>query len=98
MPGESPSTFTVIHFSLEIGEDQRPVQRSATCGSFPEVAEALQRAREAALDVFNQLQSTDAFDAPSVVDTEWGYDVKLGPGTVHRFWVHENLSSPRLLQ
>ncbi len=98
MPGESPSTFTVIHFSLEIGEDQRPVQRSATCGSFPEVAEALQRAREAALDVFTQLQSTDAFDAPSVVDTEWGYDVKLGPVTVHRFWVHENLSSPRLLQ
>ena len=98
MPGESPSTFTVIHFSLEIGEDQRPVQRSATCGSFPDVAEALHRAREAAQEIFTQLQTTDAFDAPSVVDTEWGYDVKLGPVTVHRFWVHENLSSQRLLK
>jgi hypothetical protein len=31
-----------------------------------------------------------------VTACEWGYDLRLGPLTVHRFWVHESFRAPRL--
>jgi hypothetical protein len=97
-PGDAPSTFTVIQFSLETGEDNRPTQKSRNCGSYVSVEEAFHNARCLANDTWHRLRESGAFGSPSIVDTEWGYDLRLGPLTVHRFWVHENLNSQRLLK
>ncbi|MBA4137205.1 MAG: hypothetical protein C0518_07805 [Opitutus sp.] len=95
--GDTPS-FTVIQFSLETGADNRPTQRSTNCGSFVSVEEAFLSARCLANDKWNALKESGAFGSPTIIDTEWGYDLRLGPLTVHRFWVHENFSSQRLLK
>ena len=97
-PGDTPSTFTVIQFSLETGADSRPTQRSKNWGSFVSVEEAFHNARCLANTTRRQLRDAGTFGSPSIVDTEWGYDLRLGPLTVHRFWVHENFSSQRLLK
>lgn len=97
-PGETTSTFTVIQFSLESGENDHPVQRSRNRGSFTSVEEAFQSARCCADDTWRQIRDTGAFGTPAIVDTEWGYDLRLGPLTVHRFWVHEDIRSQRVLQ
>lgn len=96
--GDTPSKFTVIQFSLETGEDNRPTQRSRNCGTFVSVEEAFVNARCLANDTWNKIRESGAFGSPAIVDTEWGYDLRLGPLTVHRFWVHESFSSQRLLK
>ena len=95
--GDAPSTFTVIQFSLETDADHRPTQRTKNWGSFVSVEEAFVNARCLAHDARDRLRSTGTVGSPAIVDTEWGYDLRLGPLTVHRFWVHENFRSQRLL-
>lgn len=97
-PGENSSTFTVIQFSLETGSDSQPTQRSTNWGSYVSVEEAFLNARCLANDTWNRIKETGAFGSPTIVDTEWGYDLRLGPLTVHRFWVHEHVSNQRLLK
>lgn len=94
MASEAP--FTVIHFALEMKAEQ-PTQRSATCGTFGSVEAAFDNARHLATTTLGQLRQSHANDAPNFVDTEWGYDIRLGPLTVHRFWVHENHRTQRTL-
>lgn len=96
--GDAPSTFTVIQFSLETGPDSVPKQRSTNCGSYRDVEAAFHSARCLANETWSRIRETGAFGSPSIVDTEWGYDLRLGPLTVHRFWVHESLNTQRLLQ
>lgn len=97
-PGENPSTFTVIQFSLETAPDNQPTQRSTNWGSYLSVEEAFHNARCLANDTWSRIKGTGAFGSPTIIDTEWGYDLRLGPLTVHRFWVHEHVSNQRLLK
>lgn len=90
--------FTVIQFSLETVEDGRPTQRSTNWGSYLSVEEAFANARCLANDTQARIRESGMFGSPTLVDTEWGYDLRLGPLTVHRFWVHENIKSQRLLK
>lgn len=96
--GDTPSTFTVIQFSLATGEDNRPTQHTKSCGSYVSVEEAFHNARCLANETWRRLRASKAVGSPSIVDTEWGYDLRLGPLTVHRFWVHENSTGQRLLK
>lgn len=98
LSGDTPSMFTVIQFSLETAPDSTPRQRSTNWGSYRSVEEAFINARCLANETRSRIQETGAFGSPAIVDTEWGYDLRLGPLTVHRFWVHENISSQRLLK
>jgi hypothetical protein len=96
--GDTPSTFTVIQFSLETGADSQPRQRSTNWGSYLSVEEAFHSARCRANETWSRIKEAGAFGAPAIVDTEWGYDLRLGPLTVHRFWVHETIGTQRLLK
>lgn len=96
-PGDTPSTYTVIQFSLETGADAAPRQRTKTWGSYISVEEAFENARCLANDTSSRIRSAGAFGSPAIVDTEWGYDLRLGPLTVHRFWVHEKSARQRTL-
>lgn len=97
-PGDTPSTFTVIQFSLEAEPGSTPKQRSTNRGSYRDVEAAFHSARCLANEAWSRIKEAGAFGSPTIVDTEWGYDLRLGPLTVHRFWVHENASSQRLLK
>jgi hypothetical protein len=93
----SPARFSVIHFALET-KGATPTQRSANCGAFTSVVEAFENARSLADDHLARLQQQQPGGAEaSLLDTEWGYDLRLGPLTVHRFWVHEHFSTQRTL-
>lgn len=98
LSGDTPSTFTVIQFSLETGPDSTPTQRSTNRGSYRDVEAAFHNARCLANETWSRIKEAGAFGSPTIVDTEWGYDLRLGPLTVHRFWVHENATSQRLLK
>lgn len=92
-PGATPTTaYTVIQFSLETGTNGQPTQRSSNCGSFSSVEEAFAHARTNAAQAWSRLVTVSAshIERPSLVDTEWGYDLRLGPLTVERFWVHDH--------
>ena len=95
--GDAPK-FAVIQFSLEVGQGNRPSQRAQNWGSFSAVEDAFQRARQLAQTTCARLRAQDQGAEPTLLDTEWGYDLRLGNLTVHRFWVHENLNSQRLLK
>lgn len=95
-PGDTPSSFTVIQFSLETGENNRPMQRSKKWGSYVSVEEAFDNARCLAHETRDRIRAAKTVGSPAIIDTEWGYDLRLGPLTVHRFWVHENFRAPRL--
>lgn len=96
--GEKTPSFTVIQFSLETDADNTPRQKTTNCGSFRSVEEAFHSARCLANDTWSRIKSTGAFGSPTILDTEWGYDLRLGPLTVHRFWVHENATSAQTLK
>lgn len=91
--GATSPQFTVFQFTLEAEGVQPPTQRSRLCGSFSGVEEAFESARGLAVQTFSQLAPHHVFGSPDFVDTEWGYDLRLGPLTVHRFWVHESVAS-----
>jgi len=95
--GETPS-FSVLQFSLEMDEGNRPTQRTRNWGRYVSVEEAFHHARSLAQGACTRLRSEQTDPEPTLVDTEWGYDLRLGALTVHRFWVHENFSSQRLLK
>ena len=97
LPGDTPN-FSVIQFSLEMGEGNRPTQRARNWGHYTSVEDAFDHARELALGACDRLRLEQTGPAPTLLDTEWGYDLRLGALTVHRFWVHENFSSQRLLK
>lgn len=85
----------MLNFSLEEGEDGRPVQRTESCGTFLEVERAFAVARERARAELVELQSqAEADGAPyELIDTEWGYDLRQEHLIVSRFWVHDRAPS-----
>lgn len=95
--GATSPQFTVFQFTLEALQAQPPTQRSRLCGSFSGIEEAFDSARQLATQTFSQLTPHAAFGSPALVDTEWGYDLRLGPLTVHRFWVHESPATQKIL-
>lgn len=88
------TAFTVLQFSLEVGKDGQPTQRTKSCGVFTSVEEAFVSARLLAVREWSRLQrlalqgGANANPA-EMLDTEWGYDVRQGHLVVTRFWVHE---------
>jgi len=96
-PGESNPSYTVIQFSLETGPDRTPTQRTKNWGSHACVEAAFVNARCLANLTMQRLRRDRPAEVPALVDTEWGYDLRLGPLTVDRFWVHENTAGRRLL-
>ena len=88
-------SFAVLNFSLEEGEDGRPVQRTESCGTFLEVERAFAVARERAEAELAELQAHAAAEgAPyELIDTEWGYDLRQEHLIVSRFWVHDRSPS-----
>ncbi len=89
------SSYTVIQFSLETEKNGAPRQRMKNWGAHASVEAAFTNARCLANRAWSTLRDggTSPQETPSLVDTEWGYDVRLGPLTVQRFWVHENVTS-----
>lgn len=88
------TAFTVLQFSLEVGKDGQPTQRTKSCGVFASVEEAFISARLLAVREWSRLQRValqgGANASPAeMLDTEWGYDVRQGHLVVTRFWVHE---------
>src|SRR5262245_30723924 len=94
-PHLKPTTtaFTVLQFSLELGTDGQPTQRTKSCGVFSSVEEAFVSARLLAAREWSRLQrmtpETNGVNIVEMIDTEWGYDVRQGHLVVTRFWVHE---------
>jgi hypothetical protein len=87
--------FAVLNFALDEGDDGRPIQRTASCGTFVEVERAFAVARERAEEELGQLRER-ARSAPAVIellDTEWGYDVRQNYLVVSRYWVHDRAPS-----
>lgn len=95
-PGAA-ANFAVIQFSLEVGEGNRPSQRAHNWGTHVSVEDAFAQARSLAHGACERLRMERSGPAPTLLDTEWGYDLRLGALTVHRFWVHENIRTQRLL-
>ena len=96
--------FSVIQFSLAVGDDGRPLQRAVPCGSFASVEEAFDLARKLAGEEVGRLEAIKsgetAASAPrrvQLVDTEWGYDLHFGWLVVTRFWVHDASATQPLL-
>lgn len=89
------TAFTVLQFSLEVGKDGQPTQRTKSCGVFNTVEEAFTSARLLAVREWSRLQrvalqgTTPQTSPAEMLDTEWGYDVRQGHLVVTRFWVHE---------
>ncbi|HRP06725.1 MAG: hypothetical protein K1X42_09895 [Opitutaceae bacterium] len=88
------TAFTVLQFSLEVGKDGQPTQRTKSCGVFTSVEEAFVSARLLAVREWSRLQRVALqgganANPAEMLDTEWGYDVRQGHLVVTRFWVHE---------
>jgi hypothetical protein len=84
--------FSVLQFSLTMGEDGRPFQRMTPLGTFFSVETAFALARRAAEKEKTRLQEALGEAGAEVVellDTEWGYDVRRGWLTATRLWVHD---------
>ena len=86
--------FSVIQFSLTVGDDGRPMQRAVPCGSFALVEEAFDVARKLASEEAERLEAirsegTGEQRLVQLIDTEWGYDLRFGWLIVTRFWVHD---------
>lgn len=90
---QGPRDFSLMQFSLGLGEDGRPLQHVAVCGSFASVEEAFASARDLALREFERLAAANPPGPDGnpfeLLDTEWGYDLRRGWLTVTRFWVHD---------
>ena len=94
--------FSVIQFTLTIGDDGRPMQRAVPHGSFASPEEAFDLARKLACEEAERLEAIKAEGADEprlvqLVDTEWGYDLRFGWLVVTRFWVHDASATQPLL-
>lgn len=84
--------YAVLNFSLVQGEDGRPGQRTARCGTFAEVEDAFAVARQEAERDLARRRSEQTQPFATVIellDTEWGYDVRQDFLVVSRYWVHD---------
>lgn len=87
------TSFAVMQFSLEIGADGRPTQKTTARGDYSAVEQAFSVARSLA-ELERGHRERSASIAGTVrkielIDTEWGYDVRQDWLVVTRFWVHD---------
>lgn len=88
LPSTPCPTFLVMQFSLVTNAAGQPAQKSRLCGSYRSIEDAFESARQLAAEKWISLPVDDS-TTNSLVDTEWGYDLRRGNLTVHRFWVHD---------
>ena len=87
--------FSVLRFSLKTGTAGRPTQNVEACGVFASVEAAFSTARLQALHAWQQAWEERNRAAGGhrakieLVDTEWGYDLRVDFLVVARFWVHD---------
>ena len=88
-------TFAVLNFALTRAEDGRPAQRTATCGTFLDVEQAFDVAKEEAERELIRRRAASPQPATIIelLDTEWGYDVRQNFLVVSRYWVHDRAPS-----
>jgi hypothetical protein len=96
--------FSVIQFSLTVGGDGRPLQQAVPCGSFASVEDAFGTARKLADEEAERLEAIKSEETETgekklveLIDTEWGYDLRIGWLIVTRFWVHDAGATQPLL-
>ena len=87
------STFAVLQFSLEMGADGRPTQKTTARGDYVSVEQAFSVARSLAELERGRMERSasmaGAVRAIELVDTEWGYDLRQDWLVTTRFWVHD---------
>jgi len=87
------STFAVLQFSLEVGPDGRPTQKTTARGDYASIEQAFAVARSLAeLERGHMERSASIAGAVrkiELVDTEWGYDLRQDWLVTTRFWVHD---------
>jgi hypothetical protein len=85
--------FAVLQFSLEIGADGRPTQKTTARGEYGSVEQAFSVARSLAELERGHMERTASIAGGvwniELVDTEWGYDLRQGWLVRTRFWVHD---------
>ncbi len=93
MSSPDSSSFAVLQFSLEIGTDGRPTQKTTARGDFTSVEQAFSVARSLAeLERGRMERSASMAGAVrriELIDTEWGYDLRQDWLVRTRFWVHD---------
>lgn len=86
--------FSVLRFTLKSDAAGQPTQKVEDHGVFASVESAFMAARLQALQAWRALsdQRRATPGPPSkieLVDTEWGYDLRVDFLVVMRFWVHD---------
>lgn len=87
------TSFAVLQFSLEVGTDGRPTQKTTARGDFGSIEQAFSVARSLAELERGRMERTASIAgtvrAIEMVDTEWGYDLRQDWLVTTRFWVHD---------
>jgi len=86
--------FSVLRFSLKTDAAGKPTQKVENCGLFESVESAFLAARVQALQAWRAIsdQRRATPGPPSkieLIDTEWGYDLRVDFLVVTRLWVHD---------
>lgn len=93
MNSQDATIFAVMQFSLEIGADGRPTQKTTPRGDFATVEQAFSVARSLAELERGHMERSASIAGVvrkiELLDTEWGYDLRQDWLVVTRFWVHD---------
>jgi hypothetical protein len=94
MNSAAPEEFSVLRFDLKTDAAGKPSQDVKDCGLFTSIESAFMAARLQALQSWRALSDQRrATPGPptkiSLIDTEWGYDLRVDFLVVARFWVHD---------
>ena len=94
MSQSTPEEFSVLRFDLKTDAAGLPTQDVKDCGMFASIESAFMAARLQALQAWRALSDQRrATPGPptkiSLIDTEWGYDLRVDFLVVARFWVHD---------
>lgn len=90
----APEEFSVLRFDLKTDAAGKLSQDVKDCGLFTSIEAAFMAARLQALQSWRALSDQRrATPGPptkiSLIDTEWGYDLRVDFLVVARFWVHD---------
>lgn len=94
MNDSPPEEFSVLRFDLKTDAAGKHSQDVKDCGMFTSIESAFMAARLQALQSWRALSDQRrATPGPptkiSLIDTEWGYDLRVDFLVVARFWVHD---------
>jgi hypothetical protein len=94
MKNSSAEEFSVLRFTLKKDAAGQPTQQVEDHGIFASVESAFMAARLQALQAWraisDQRRTTPGPPAKiELIDTEWGYDLRVDYLVVTRFWIHD---------